>query len=59
AIKLEHRFEKVFFRSLIVKILANTAVLAAFYASIEQKNTLFKILDRKGRRFFEIFAQFG
>ena len=59
AIKLEHRFEKAFFRSSFVKILANTEVLAAFCALVEQKNALFKILDRKGRKFRGIFVSVG
>ncbi|MBQ3085624.1 MAG: hypothetical protein IJC46_09275, partial [Clostridia bacterium] len=53
------RFKKADFCPLIVKILANTAVLAAFCALIEQKSALFKIFDLKARRFRGVFAQFG
>ena len=51
-------FEKADFRSLFVKILANTAVLAVFCALIDQKSALFKIFDLKARRFRGIFARF-
>ena len=44
-------FKKADSCSPCVKILANTPVLAAFYALAEQKSALFKISDRKGNRF--------
>ncbi len=49
--KSEPRFETADFRSSIVKILANTAVLAALFAAAERKSACFKIYDRKARRF--------
>ena len=40
-------------------MLANTTVLAVFCAAAEQKSALYKIYDRKARRFRGIFVSVG
>ena len=59
AVKPEPRFEKADFCSSIVKILANTYSIRCVFAAAEQKSALFKISDRKARRFREIFVSTG
>jgi len=49
--KSEPRFETADFRSSIVKMLANTAVLAALLPRLNEKSARFKIYDRQARRF--------
>ncbi|MBQ7089871.1 MAG: hypothetical protein IJN82_02015, partial [Clostridia bacterium] len=56
--RIQTCFKKADFRPLLVKILANTAVLAVFCALIEQKSALFEICDLKANRFRGIFARF-